>query len=144
MSTENKEDLFEIKLTEVGRNYILKTARIAGFSMVLSLIMSAFHLLSSILRITKSSSIETEGAFSLTYQTANILVVISLVFNIIAIIKYYSFVFSLKKSIVKIDEGKFSLSFRLMFGNLIFFLIGLILHIVATILYIFGPLGSQF
>jgi hypothetical protein len=40
MSTENKEDLFEIKLTEVGRNYISKTARIAGGVLVIGILNS--------------------------------------------------------------------------------------------------------
>jgi len=144
MSTENKEDLFEIKLTEVGRNYILKSARILGVSITLSLIMAAVQLFSNIYRMVNFSTLDSVRALGQTYQVANILSILAMGINIVAIIKYYSFVAGLKKSITKVDEGKFSLSFRHLFGNLIFLLIGLILHMIVTVIYILGPLGSLF
>ena len=144
MSTENKEDLFEVKLTEVGRNYILKSARILGVSITLSLIMAAVQLFSNIYRMVNFSTLDSVRALGQTYQVANILSILAMGINIVAIIKYYSFVSGLKKSITKVDEGKFSLSFRHLFGNLIFLLIGLILHMIVTVIYILGPLGSLF
>jgi len=144
MSTENKEDLFEVKLTEVGRNYILKSARILGVSITLSLIMAAVQLFSNIYRMVNFSTLDSVRALGQTYQVANILSILAMGINIVAIIKYYSFVAGLKKSITKVDEGKFSLSFRHLFGNLIFLLIGLILHMIVTVIYILGPLGSLF
>jgi len=144
MSTENKEDLFEIKLTEVGRNYILKSARILGVSITLSLIMAAVQLFSNIYRMVNFSTLDSVRALGQTYKVANILSILAMGINIVAIIKYYSFVAGLKKSITKVDEGKFSLSFRHLFGNLIFLLIGLILHMIVTVIYILGPLGSLF
>jgi len=144
MSTENKEDLFEVKLTEVGRNYILKSARILGVSITLSLIMAAVQLFSNIYRVIKYSALDSERAFGQIYRVGNILIIIAMLFNVLAIMKYYSFVASLKNSIIKVDEGKFSLSFRHLYGNIIFFLVGVILHIIATAMFFLGPLGGLF
>jgi len=144
MSTENKEDLFELKLTEVGRNYILKSARVLGVSIALSLIMSAFQLFSYAFQVTRISSIETQRPFWQTYQVAGMLNILALIFNLVALFKFYSFVSGLKKSIVRVDEERFSLSFRHLFANIIFFLIALIVHMIAAALYIVGPLGALF
>ena len=139
MEPESTQDLFEIKLTEVGRNYILKSARIAGAVLMLGTINSLITLLGSAVRLSKLSSDTNSGEYWRNFGVIGCLIVIGMTLNVFAIFKYYSFIKNLKKSLIKIDEKQFSLSFKFLFQNIVFFLLVVVLSFLDTAWFFLGP-----
>lgn len=142
MESEKQEDLFEIKLTEVGRSYILKTARIAGVVLAIGTINSIVTLLGSAVRLSKFSAGPENGQYWRNMGVIDVLIVLGMALNIIAIFKYYFFIVGLNRSIRKIDERQFSLSFRHLYHNILFFLTVVILSALDTILFFLSSPGS--
>jgi hypothetical protein len=136
---ENSEDLFGIRLNETARKYIVKSARIVGFAMVLTIASSLIALVGHVVKISTVFENKTfNSSYAKPYVIADFLSVFGLVLNIFSIIKYYSFVSSLNRSIKNENEAGFSHSFRHMFTNAVFFLIVILLNILATGIYLFA------
>ena len=140
MPPEDQNNLFEIRVTETGRNYIFKAARIAGVVVTLAVINSSVAIIMTIRRFIKFYSLT--GAYKSSYwdvyYIADILQVLVMALNIFAISNYYLFISNLKKNIVKVDEGKFNLSFRFMFKNILFALAVVVINLLATAVYYFA------
>lgn len=134
MEPEKQEDLFEIKLTEDGRNYIIKTAKIAGGTLIIAILSSALSIIATIYRIIRFSS-GPYAFYNTRIITTDIFTISIMVLNIFAIIKYWTFIIYLRKGIADVNETQFNQSFKHLYSNIRFLLVVAILNLMTLLIF---------
>jgi hypothetical protein len=134
MATENQEDLFEIKLTEVGRNYILKTARLAGGVVVLSILNSTISFLTTGIRVIRYTN-RSYQYYTRNFFIADIVIMSIALLNIFAVLKYWSFISTARKGISNVNAVQFNQSFKFIYSNIVIAMVVIVLNIIILLFY---------
>lgn len=134
MEPEKQENLFDVRLNDVGRNYILKTARLAGGVLVLGILNSTFSFFSTGYRMLRLTAMSNQF-YTRIYFIADIAIMIIGILNIIAAVKYWTFISQARKGITNVNEGQFNLSFKFIYSNMILGLVIILLNILVLLFY---------
>jgi len=132
MIEENKS-LFSIQLTETGSSYILKTSRIVAVILVLFLAIAVVSSSVQFVRLIKDNPFQPSDS-GFMYRIVSMLTFLVTVVNVIAVVFYFRFVRSLRRSIRDMNQDGFNGSFRYLFYNALVILTVVILDILSIIL----------
>ena len=131
-------ELFEIKLDEKAKYYIMKVASLAVAIMILVLMTATIYIVLDINRIIKDNKLYWELEDTIRIRSVPWISLVLTVLNVAGVAYYVIFLRRLKRSIKNDDQAGFSESFKYLLRNSIIFLIVMAISVLLSLLLLSG------
>jgi hypothetical protein len=129
MDTESHKDLFEIRVNETGKRYLLKFYSFATIIFILNLVVASAFIVIQFDRIIKSGNFKYGDSLSpLTkwyFIVAPFFIIVHTIIGVLGLYYYVFFSKKIKESLRDNDEQQFNLSFQYLYINSLILVISL-------------------